>query len=190
VTIYKICSGKLENGRTCGKLIAPPFPGGIARCPDHYRADNRRRGRKQHAAGRTSARWKQLSREAKERAGYRCQVCGVAEEPTPRGWLDVHLRDESRALRHDDPSLTVDDFIVTCKRDHGAHHGTETPGGGVSIAAPSQRSPHASHPREKPIGGRRRGRTLTEAASLSGVRHRRFTPILRAAALEPADLLL
>jgi hypothetical protein len=114
--IYRLCSK--GHGLYQGK------------CEACYRADNQRRAAKQRAAGRTTARWRWLKQQAKENAGYRCQVCGVPEAPTPAGWLDVHLRDRSRS--HSDSSLTVADLIVTCKPHHGAYHAAEAQGGGVT----------------------------------------------------------
>jgi len=114
--ILKVCCGRLASGRTCGKII----PGNAPRCAECYKVDNRRRARKQEAAGRTTAAWRRLKKQAKQAAGYRCQVCGTAEQPTPAGWLDVHLR--SRLRSHADPSLTFADLLVTCKPCHGSYH--------------------------------------------------------------------
>jgi hypothetical protein len=93
------------------------------RCPECYRTDNARRARKHRAAGRTSARWQKLKKEAKLAAGYRCQVCGKQEVPTPAGFLDVHLRDEYRHISHQ--AVDLEHVAVTCKTCHGTHHGGE-----------------------------------------------------------------
>lgn len=109
--IYKLCSKH--------KAL---YQGKCAAC---YKADNLRRSRKQGAAGRKTAHWQNLKKLAKQAAGYRCQTCGRAEEPTPAGWLDVHLRDEYRHLSHAQVTSTAQ-VAVTCKPCHGSHHAPET----------------------------------------------------------------
>jgi hypothetical protein len=93
------------------------------KCQPCYQQDNAGRAHKQRAAGRTTAHWQRLKRLAKEAAGYRCQACGRPEQPTPAGWLDVHLRNRTRS--HNDPALTTADLFVTCKSCHGSHHAPE-----------------------------------------------------------------
>jgi hypothetical protein len=144
VTILRICwlHGLYQPG-------APSTPRG--KCPDCYRADNQRRARQQQAAGRTTAHWQRLKRLAKQAAGSRCQTCGRLEEPTPAGWLDVHLRDEYRHLSHAQVTST-EQVAVTCKPCHGSHHAPEaarTPGGRVVAQTPKGSSPRAASPRKK-----------------------------------------
>jgi hypothetical protein len=93
----------------------PPVPRG--RCPRCYREDNQRRSRKQQASGRTTAHWRNVKAQAKALAGYRCQSCGVFEQPTPRGWLSVHLRPE---LQGNHRIATVADVVVLCLSCHGS----------------------------------------------------------------------
>jgi hypothetical protein len=134
----------------------PSIPRG--RCPACYRADNTRRQHKQRDAGRTTYSWQQLKSKAKEAAGYRCQLCGQPEVRTPAGWLDVHLRDRTRS--HSDKTLTVADVVVTCKADHGAHHGAEGahPGGRVAVENAETVSSPQPASREKNCGDK--GKTL------------------------------
>jgi hypothetical protein len=97
---------------------SPSIPRG--RCPDCYREDNQRRARKQQAHGRTTAHWRNVKAQAKSLAGYRCQNCGAHEEPTPRGWLSVHLRPE---LQGNHRQATPQDCIVLCLSCHGTLDG-------------------------------------------------------------------
>jgi hypothetical protein len=102
----------------CGRLVAPPYKQKLgARCPEHIRADNLRRAPKQQAAGRTTAHWTRLKKQAKEDARYRCQNCGRPEVPNPHGWLSVHLRpDFGGEHRH----ATLADVVVLCLSCHGS----------------------------------------------------------------------
>jgi hypothetical protein len=94
---------------------SPPIPNG--RCPLCYRADKKRRARKQQAAGRTTGHWRLLKAQAKANASYRCQGCGKKEERHSRGWLSVHLRPE---LNGNHRVATLSDVVVLCLSCHGA----------------------------------------------------------------------
>lgn len=85
-------------------------------CPACYQADNRRRTVKQREQGRTTSRWKNLARQAKQAAGYRCQACGRPEVRDSRGWLSVHLRPE---LGGNHRAATLEDVVVLCLSCHG-----------------------------------------------------------------------
>lgn len=93
-------------------------PGERRLCRTCARPDNQRRHAKQKAAGRTTAHWRKLKAAAKAAAGYRCQNpnCGKLEEPTPRGWLSVHLRPD---FHGDHRRATLADIVVLCLSCHG-----------------------------------------------------------------------
>jgi hypothetical protein len=86
------------------------------KCQPCYKEDNARRAAKQRASGQTSARWQRLKRQAKGAAGYRCPNCGALEEPTPRGWLSVHLNPDFHSGHR---AATLADVVVLCLSCHG-----------------------------------------------------------------------
>jgi 5-methylcytosine-specific restriction endonuclease McrA len=61
----------------------------------------------------SSQRWKRKARAARQRAGYRCQLCNGRD-----GTLEVHHRTYER-LGFELPG----DLIVLCSVCHGRHHG-------------------------------------------------------------------
>jgi hypothetical protein len=85
-------------------------------CPTCYQADDRRRTVKQRDQGRTTAHWKNLARQAKQAASYRCQACGRSEVRDKRGWLSVHLRPEVGGNHR---AATLADVVVLCLSCHG-----------------------------------------------------------------------
>lgn len=64
-----------------------------------------------------SARWKRKARRARERAGYRCQLCYSADWP-----LEAHHRTYER-LGYELPG----DLTVLCGSCHRKHHGRKRP---------------------------------------------------------------
>jgi hypothetical protein len=105
------------------EVVRPPrsLPAGRplhprGRCPRCYAEDNQRRKTKQRDQGRTTRRWKNLARAAKQAAGYRCQICDRPEIRDSRGWLSVHLRPE---LGGNHRAATLDDVVVLCLSCHG-----------------------------------------------------------------------
>lgn len=61
-----------------------------------------------------SAEWKERSREARERAGNRCQLCNTPESQMP---LNTHHRTYEH-LGYESPS----DLIVLCRNCHAKFH--------------------------------------------------------------------
>jgi hypothetical protein len=110
---------------------SPSIPAG--KCPDCYRADNRRRAAKQRAHGRTSMHWQRLKAEAKRIANYRCENCGRSEERWPGGWLSVHLKP---GVSRDHRLAQLGDVAVLCLSCHGSldaprAHESHTGGGSL-----------------------------------------------------------
>ena len=64
-----------------------------------------------------SDEWKEKSRQAKERAGYRCQLCNRKGNDTT---LHTHHNTYDRLLLEDDT-----DLIVLCKKCHAKFHDVE-----------------------------------------------------------------
>lgn len=60
----------------------------------------------------TSRQWRKVANEAKERAGYKCQLCG---EYSKR--LDAH-HNTYEHLGHEKPT----DIIILCRECHSLHH--------------------------------------------------------------------
>jgi hypothetical protein len=113
---------KLCGHPGCGRVVAPPYRQKMGpRCPEHYRADNLRRARKQQAAGRTTAHWERVKRQAKEAVGYRCQNCGKPEQPTPAGWLSVHLRTTANTASPRSPTSSSSASTVTARSTPNEH---------------------------------------------------------------------
>jgi hypothetical protein len=64
-----------------------------------------------------SPEWKEKSKEAKERAGYRCQLCNRKGNDTT---LHVHHNTYDRLLLEDN-----NDLIVLCSKCHAKFHDVE-----------------------------------------------------------------
>jgi 5-methylcytosine-specific restriction endonuclease McrA len=118
----------------CGR----PSPG--TRCADHERIFKRTQNAKRIGYGTSTRYWQTLSRQAKERDGYRCRGCGTTHD------LTVHIRPE---LEGNHRTAKLEDCETLCRRCHGAVDGgraVDKDGGGVvtrrgerSPASPSQR---------------------------------------------------
>jgi ribosomal protein L44E len=127
--VWKVCC---ERG--CGRLVDPAEAAtyrrsgrGGTRCAEHavawQAADDRRRRARQQASGRNTKRWRQLLKQAKQAAGYRCQECGAAEVPELNRWLGGHLRPE---LRGDHTHATLADVRILCASCHARQTNANT----------------------------------------------------------------
>ncbi|GIJ49619.1 hypothetical protein Val02_65050 [Virgisporangium aliadipatigenens] len=63
--------------------------------------------------------WERLRRMITRRAGHRCEICGAAEDPRAKRWLEAHERwtynDTTRVQR-------LGRLICLCSRCHGVTH--------------------------------------------------------------------
>lgn len=109
------------------------------------RADDRRRHERQRTHGRDTRAWRRLALAAKIVAGFRCQHCGSAEDPSdPRTKLTVHL---DPALEGNHAIATLADVEVVCASEHGSIDAPRSTGGSAQRPA-GVRPPRASLPRE------------------------------------------
>lgn len=61
--------------------------------------------------------WQLQARRARQRDGFRCQVCGVTEEALGRQ-LDVHHRVPARTYRHASESNQLSNLVTVCPACH------------------------------------------------------------------------
>lgn len=123
----------------CGALTA----GG--RCAAHRRADDARRHAKQRAHGRDRRGWRAKVAAAKQRCGFRCQVCGRLEDRAVPGLrLSGHL---PARFAGDHDAASSEDVVVAHASCHGSIDAPRANGGVVSSAG-ALCPPRITHLRE------------------------------------------
>jgi hypothetical protein len=63
--------------------------------------------------------WQRLSRTVRARANHKCEVCGAAEEPAQKAYLEAH---ERWAFDEDTNTQTLKRIIALCHRCHRTTH--------------------------------------------------------------------